>query len=223
MKKRVPFFLLIGLMLGVVACGNSPEKAGVNETTTSVESRIPINQLIVGTMQLEGTEHAVTAEQAEDLLPLWKAYRGLVTSDTAAQAEVQALLNQIQSTMTSDQLDAIQAMQVSTEQISAWMEEYGLLPEGAPENSGEGETAFPGGGFGGDSFAQGGPGEGPDGGGFPRDGFREGNPNFPDDISPDQMRATAEAMQEEGTGPAFRMGSPLITPLIAYLETKAGG
>jgi hypothetical protein len=46
----------------------------------------------MGTLQLEGTEFAVTVQQSSELLILWKAYRSLIESDTAAQEELQALL-----------------------------------------------------------------------------------------------------------------------------------
>ena len=80
------------------------------------------NQLLLGTMQLEGTEQAVTPEQAATLLPLWRAMQGGVT----AQTEVNALLKQIEGTMTQEQLQAIAAMQLTQEDLQAWMEEQGL-------------------------------------------------------------------------------------------------
>ena len=82
--------------------------------------------LLVGTLKLEDTDQAVSAEQAATLLPLWQAYRSLSTSQTAAEAEVDALLNQIQSTMTSDQVDAINAMNLTITDMMDLMQSMGV-------------------------------------------------------------------------------------------------
>ena len=79
-------------------------------------------QLVLGTIQLEETGSAATPEQAADLLPLWQALQGGVT----AQAEVSAVLKQIEGTMTEEQLGAIAAMQLTQEDLRAWMQEQGL-------------------------------------------------------------------------------------------------
>jgi hypothetical protein len=46
-------------------------------------------------------EDAVTAEQAQELLPLWETLKVLESSDTAATQEKDALIEQIQETMSS--------------------------------------------------------------------------------------------------------------------------
>jgi hypothetical protein len=79
-------------------------------------------QLALGTLQLEGTGSAVTPEQAAALLPLWRALRGGVT----AQAEIDAVLKQIEGTMSQEQLAAIAAMRLTREGLQTWMEEQGM-------------------------------------------------------------------------------------------------
>ncbi len=79
-------------------------------------------QLALGTIQLEETGDAVTPEQATALLPLWQALRGGVT----ARAEVNALMEQIEGTMTAEQLEAIAAMQLTQEDMRVWMQGQGL-------------------------------------------------------------------------------------------------
>jgi hypothetical protein len=79
-------------------------------------------QLVLGTMRLEEAGNAVTAEQAKSLLPLWQSLQGGVT----AQAEVSAVLKQIESTMTHDQLAAIAAMRLTQEDLQSWMQEQGM-------------------------------------------------------------------------------------------------
>jgi hypothetical protein len=96
---------------------------------TSYEGALDASsQLILGTINLEGTENAVTPEQAKALLPLWQALRGGVT----AQAEMSALMKQIERTMTAEQLAAIAAMQLTQEDMQAWMQEQGLGMGGGP-------------------------------------------------------------------------------------------
>ena len=81
------------------------------------------NQLALGTIQLEETENAVTPDQAAALLPLWQALQGGVT----AQAEVNAVLKQIEGTMTDEQLAAVAGMQLTREYMGTWMQEQGVV------------------------------------------------------------------------------------------------
>jgi len=91
------------------------------------------SQLALGTLQLEGAENAVRPEQAAALLPLWQALRGGVT----VQAEVNAVLKQIEGTMSQEQLAAIAAMRLTREGLRTWMEEQGLGgPGGFPSAPG---------------------------------------------------------------------------------------
>jgi hypothetical protein len=138
-RKRVLRFWYVGLLaaLAIVVlagCGGgeateAPADAGESESYTSAvldtsytDALNVSTQLVLGTIRLEETENAVTPEQAAALLPLWQALRGGVT----AQAEVNAVLKQVEGTMTEEQLAAIAAMQLTREGLQAWMEEQGL-------------------------------------------------------------------------------------------------
>jgi hypothetical protein len=88
------------------------------------------SQLALGTLQLEETENSVTPEQATALLPLWQALQGGVT----AQAEVDAVLKQIEGVMTSEQLAAIAAKQLTQDDLR------GL---GIPPGGGSGQGLSP--------------------------------------------------------------------------------
>ena len=92
-------------------------------------------QLVLGTIQLEETDGAVTAEQAADLLPLWRALQGGVT----AQAEVSAVLKQIEGLMTQEQLETIAAQQLTRDDLQAWMQERGMGFAGAGGDMGDEE------------------------------------------------------------------------------------
>jgi len=129
---------IIGLVLVVTAtvlvgCGggqgtSSAVDTGGSETYVSkaLDTSYPdalnaSSQLALGTLQLEGAENAVTAEQAAALLPLWQALRGGVT----VQAEVNAVLKQIEGTMSQEQLATIAAMRLTREGLQTWMQEQG--------------------------------------------------------------------------------------------------
>jgi hypothetical protein len=83
-------------------------------------------QLALGTLKLEGTDQAVTTEQAVQLLLLWQTYRSLTSSDTAAQVELEAVIQQIQGTLTPEQIRAIEAMQLTRQSISEVLQALGL-------------------------------------------------------------------------------------------------
>jgi hypothetical protein len=80
-------------------------------------------QLALGTLLLEGTENAVASEQAKGLLPLWQAIQG---GSLQNQAEIDAVVTQIQAAMTAGQIVAIAQLQLTTEDLGTWMQEQGL-------------------------------------------------------------------------------------------------
>lgn len=80
-------------------------------------------QLAIGTMQLEGTEKAVTAEQAASLLPLWQAIQG---GSIQEAAERNAVFRGIESAMTESQMQAIAAMQLTNNDMRSWAEANGI-------------------------------------------------------------------------------------------------
>ena len=92
-----------------------------NETDLSEPTR-----LMVGTMLLQGGDNAVDAAQAAALLNLWKAYRSLLNSQTAAEAEIAAVLEQIEDEMTAQQIAAIDGMLLSSENIQDLMQAAGI-------------------------------------------------------------------------------------------------
>jgi len=178
---------------------------------TSYEGALDTSsRLILGTMRLEETEHAVTPEQAATLLPLWQALQGGVT----AQAEVSALMKQIQETMTAEQLDAIAAMRLTQENMQTWMQEQGLGMGGGPGQPGGGQGQPSGGGQGLSEeeratrqaeFAAG-------GGGF-------GGGEMPPEMATRQAELTGPTMEAGGAG--GRQFGPLLNPLIELLTKRA--
>ncbi len=127
--------LLLALTVTILAgCGGSEatpvaidEGFGETYTSDTLGTSYPgaldaSSQLALGTIQLEETENGVTSEQAMALLPLWQAIQG---GALKSDAEMNAVLKQIEGTMTPEQLEAIAAMQLTQEDMQAWMQEQG--------------------------------------------------------------------------------------------------
>ncbi|MCX6025233.1 MAG: hypothetical protein NTY23_03065 [Chloroflexi bacterium] len=223
MKKGVVITISMLLVLGLVACGGSSSSTSQASTasklSTSYTGALPaVTQLAAGTLSLEGSELAVSAEQAVALLPLWQAYRALSQSDTTAPAELEALTNQILETMTSAQIDAINAMQLKQADLGSLMEKLGLRPvlaagatPGAQFQRGEG---FPQG------FAGAPPGGAPGAGGFVFSGGFEGGGGQGLAANPN---ATPQAARTPRAGGSSRQTLFFIEPLLTMLQARAGG
>jgi hypothetical protein len=129
------WYILLTFMLvaaALTACGGAQETETSENAASDYESEALATdyedaldvsgQLALGTLQLEGTEHAVTPEQAEALIPLWQALQGGVT----AEAEVSAVLKGIEGAMTKEQLSVVADMKLAQEDVQAWAEEQGV-------------------------------------------------------------------------------------------------
>lgn len=214
--KKITLPVLTILILSLTACGvsNTPQSAS-GQPNASTDLELPLaSKLIIGSFRLEDTDLAITSEQAVELLPLWSVYQDLSVSDTAAQEEIDALVEQIQETMTPEQMTAINEMNLTQQDVFTVMQEQGVqfganLQGDGNQNNGDG---FPGNG-------QGFPGGGPPGGGGPGGGFEGGQ-----GLSPQQI-ATAQALRAENGDGGFRFAgapAPLIEALIELLKEKAG-
>jgi len=130
--KRTIFALTILAMLSVlVACTKTTTAQiqngpGGNSTPLSTAT-----ELLVGTFKLDGTDLAVTSTQARQLLPLWQTLQALSTSNTAADQEINAVVDQIKSTMTSEQMARITAMKLTQQDSMSLMSQAGVPPNGA--------------------------------------------------------------------------------------------
>jgi len=219
--KRTLFVFLF-LTLIVTACGgqatatNNPGNAAQADPNAQ---ELPLStKLAIGTLKLEGTDLAIGSDQAAELLPLWQVFNNLSSSDTAAPEEVIAVTEQIQETMTKEQLAAIDDMNLTGQDIFATMQELGLA--NAPQANASG-TPQAGGNFRGGQGPDGGfspdggpPGGGPGGGGGGGFGGGQG-------LSQEQI-ATAQARRAEGGGFGNRTMTPLVEAVIKLLESKTG-
>jgi hypothetical protein len=122
-----PMIFVLTACVGSQTSGNSALAGlGTGSSTAGLANQSLENKLAVGTLKLENTPQAVTAEQAKELLLLWKAVKSLSASTTTASEETAALYQQIQDTMTAEQLQAIQSFSLTQEDISALMKQYQL-------------------------------------------------------------------------------------------------
>jgi len=149
---------------------------------------------------------AVTAEQAKQLLILWKTYRQLSQSDTAAQAEVDGLVTQIQETMTAGQVQAIADMQITQQDVSASTQGVTVVSNSSGSDT---SNASSGGGM-----QAGGP--PPDGGSAPADGGMPAEMGGGTSMTgTDQTQAT-----QAGSQSLTKVPSALVEAVIQSLQQK---
>ncbi len=214
--KKLTLILLTIFALTLSACNGAATAtpAGFTAQGDPGTEALPLSmQLLIGTLKLDGTDQAITAAQATELLPLWQVYQELSSSDNAAQEEIDALVEQIQDTLTSDQMQAITNMKLTRQEMFTAMQELGITTERQPGTGGGDNGTFIPGQGGGGGFQPGG-GSAPGGGGPP-----EGQ-----SFSPEQM-ATAQARQSQNGEGGFninRIPPGLFDALIQYLEKVAG-
>ncbi len=105
---------------GIWARNTWANSARTVTTTSAAGSAItPALRLAVGTINLEGTQNAVDAASAANLLPLWQLLEELDTNASSAPQEVTAVVEEIRSNMTATQIQAIDAMSIETSQLAS--------------------------------------------------------------------------------------------------------
>jgi len=157
MKCITMIVVMMLVMVSLAGCGGAgaaatveaPGDAGNSAGTaldTSYEGALPVmNQLALGSMLLDDTGQALGAEQASTLLPLWQGVRSTLNSSTSAQAEIDALLKQIEKSMTPEQLAAIRDMQLTQADLVEYVRSNNLARGGGQFAPGSG--AGPAGGL----------------------------------------------------------------------------
>ncbi len=155
--KKISFLLVLSLFsLLLAGCANASAKVASGNANTQGGSQTgsapempELLKLAVGTLKLEGTDQAVQADQAAELLPLWQAYQSVSSSSTSAAVEVQAVIDQIGEKMTPEQKQAIEAMDLSSQNMMELMQSLGLdsfRPQTTPDaNQSQNSFQAPGG------------------------------------------------------------------------------
>ncbi len=132
MKKWMFVTIVVSLVLVLTACGSTQNLKASASSTSSLSLE---GQLLVGTFKLENTSLAVTHEQAATLIPLWEALQSLASSNSAASQEVDAVVSQIESSMSKQQVSSIIAMKLTQQDLAATAIETGTSYTGSSSGS----------------------------------------------------------------------------------------
>ena len=134
MKKIfLPLVFLFALLLA--SCSGTAAPVSTTGGDLYVSPNLPVdyedalavrNQLALGTLELIQSDSAIRAEQAQALLPLWHALRSTQQAGGTAQAEVNALLTQIEAAMTPEQLQSIASMKLTFTNMQEWATANGI-------------------------------------------------------------------------------------------------
>ena len=208
--KIVAISSLMFVLVFTAGCGlipgssSTPPSTPVGPINSNYSKAIsPAQQLILGTMNLQGSL-VVTPAEATQLLPFWEAYQELSTSSTASPLELQATLVGVEQAMTPDQVQAIVNMKLTSQDMATILQQQGVTSgarggSGTPRATGGGGGGFGGGGGGGIPGVTGGGGGGGSGGGG-------GTPN---------PQAIATLRAKASTGAA---NTGLVSLVIKFLE-----
>jgi hypothetical protein len=139
--------VLVFVVIVATGCNQQPATEAANATTeaaaytgalrTDYENALDVtSQLALGTLRLEDTADAATAEQASKALPLWETLQGTTIS---ADAERLALAKQIEGTLSDTQVAAIVAMQLTQTDEQTWLQEQGPAMANRGQGTGAGQ------------------------------------------------------------------------------------
>jgi hypothetical protein len=205
--NKIFFPLLMVSMILLTACSASATGAVAGSTSNN----LPVaTELAVGTLKLAGTEQDITVDQAKDLVVYWQVYKELGQSQTAAQAEVDALIAQIEETMTRDQVQAITDMRITQQDVQTAVQGVSVTSSNLTSNT----VSLPSASASGGGMPAGGPPA--DGGGAPSDGG----------ISPEMGGAapasSTNQVAQSGTSVTVTTGvsTTLVEAVIQSLEQK---
>lgn len=149
MKKSIFRITLFALLIASLVYACAPEVEATPTSLASVylsseyaDAANVRSQLAYGTIKLTDTSNAITAEQAQSLIPLWQAVISLSGDDTTASEELTAVQDQITAILNETQLQAIAEMQITNAELNDFYAQYGVsLPTPVP-----GVTKVPGSG-----------------------------------------------------------------------------
>ncbi len=214
MKKILFILTAFALLFALVACSKTASQTTQSGSSASLSTAA---QLLVGTLKLEGTDQAVTSDQAKQLLPLWQMLQSLSTSSTAATEEINAVVDQIKSLMTSDQMDKITAMNLTQQDVMTLMSQNGPTANGTAVSTPMALNGLPDSG----SAPSGGgaPSGGmPSGGGVPPSGGVTSGGGDTGAAGAPGMSTTPQAVRSNGM--ADQVPAPLLNELIQLLQNK---
>ena len=175
--------------------------------STDYENAAPIlMQVVIGLYQLESTGQAVTAAQAQELITLLTSLKDISANNTATQEQTNALVEQVVSLLTPEQIQAIAAMQITQETAMAAMQGLGISLGGPGQRNGNAPAGDMGQPPQGDLPGGTPPAGGPGGAGGPPNADQMGTPPAG---GPDGMQRGANIIPPE-----------LLDAIIEFLQTK---
>ena len=153
---RISLLTIILLSLLLASCSGTAAPASTNSSNSDayVSPNLDVSyenalnarlQLTLGSLKLAETNTPISREQAQAMLPLWQALQNMTRTGNSAQAEVSALLGQIEATFTPEQLTAIRAMGLTSADLQTWASANGItLGSGSGQpGSGQGSGMSP--------------------------------------------------------------------------------
>ena len=150
--KKIFLLLSISLALFIASCSGTAAPVSTTGSDIYVSQNLPVdyegalavrNQLALGTLELNQTDSAISAEQAQTLLPLWQALRSTQQAGGTAQAEVSALLTQIEAAMKPEQLQSIAGMKLTFTDMQEWATANGITMGSGGGQPGQGSGMSP--------------------------------------------------------------------------------
>ena len=139
-RKWFTWIVAALLAIALVACKKATATTAASGAGPS-GSLTGTDKLVLGTLKLEGTENAVTSEQAKTLLILWQALQGRALQ---SEAERTAVLEYIEKQMTPAQLKAIAAMRLTQDDLTAWTKDNSQGGGAGPAQFGAGQRGASG-------------------------------------------------------------------------------
>lgn len=219
MKKKILAILVtLAALAGVLAACAKTSTAATTSTLSEAEN------LMVGIFKLDGSAQSITADQANSLLPLWQAYQSLMNSSTSSQTEKDALIKQISSVLSSDQLKAINALKLTSSDMQSLFSSSGFnpayevttvaaTPNSSLQNAASGSSSSNG--------PSGGPGGVLPSGGGPGGDVTSGGPMDSSGVPSTNATPNPSAISTAQAGSTNNGSNPMIYNLvIRYLESK---
>ena len=154
MKRIFIPTLIVILTLLLASCGGTADPASTTSSNSDayVSPNLDVTyegalnarlQLTLGSLKLAETNSPITADQAKTMLPLWEALLNMTRTGNSAQAEVNALLAQIEAAFTPDQLTAIREMRLTSPDMQTWASANGVTLGSGSGQPGSGSGMSP--------------------------------------------------------------------------------
>jgi hypothetical protein len=141
--KRSAIAALSLLAILLAACASAtPAATNPVQPTAGPQTLTLENKLAIGTLKLEGTGDAITAQEAAQLLPLWQQVEQDNANRDTNASDYQAIYQKIEADMTTSQIQAIQNLSLTNADLRSEMTSLGIQG-GQGLGTGAGPTLSP--------------------------------------------------------------------------------